>query len=163
MKKSVFLGMLVFLCFCVMAQNGNQALTHSKQNQISDYNSFRRYSRDDKAMGEFLRINNYELYNQFHEGVKLRRTGTILTFSGAGSACVGFVGLILLNVNDLQVDDGLVEFGAFMFYGGTALSIVGITIWSKGGRMRRHAVNKYKQTYFQNRTELHPSLDLNFT
>ena len=65
-----------------------------QQDPAMDYAAFTQLRKNDIAMEDFLWENDEALYNQFHKGVKLRRTGKGLLGAGLGATFAG-LGMII--------------------------------------------------------------------
>ena len=154
MKKMFLFAMLAILGFNAMAQIS------------TDYESFRSLKRKDHAMDEFLFNNDYDIYKQFHKGLKIRSTGKKLVFTGLGLTCGGLVvSIIALNVynSDEETGDTLGVIGVTTMMVGSSLMITSIPFNVVGKSLKRRAVSDFEEKYFHGRMSVQPSLDLNFT
>ena len=154
MKKMFLFTMLAILGFNTMAQVS------------TDYELFKSLKRKDHAMDEFLFNNDYDIYKQFHKGLKIRSTGKILVFTGLGLTCGGLVvSIIVLNTYDLHdtSDDTLGVIGITTMMVGSSLMITSIPFNVVGKSLKRSAVSDFEEKYFHRRMSVQPSLNLNFT
>jgi len=149
-------------------QNG-QNWANQQQNPAIDYVAFTQLKRNDAAMEAFLRQNDAALYNQFHKGVKLRRSGKGLLISGliVTGAGLGLMVVGLMDTDDYGevTEDGLIvaSTGYLGIIVGQTLTVASIPLSIVGKNLKKRAVNSYEEKYFSNRTSYQPSLDFVFT
>ncbi|MCL2042033.1 MAG: hypothetical protein FWG84_08375 [Bacteroidales bacterium] len=146
-----------------------QSMSGNQQDPPIDYATFTQLRRDDNRMEEFLRTNDNALYEQFHKGASLRRSGGSLLGVGLGLSVIGVIMMIAGSNNtdyhgDLT-DDGalLVVVGSAGIVVGEALIITSIPLSAVGGSLKRRAADSYEEKYFGNQTTFQPSLNFGIT
>ena len=149
----------------------SQPNTQAQNQQIPplDYAAFTRLRRNDAAMESFLRQNDVSLYNQFHTGVKFRRTSKGLLVPGLILSGIG-VGMMVAGAIDINDYNEMTEDGESMYVAGMAglfigqaLIITSIPFSAVGGSLKKRAADNYEVKYYRNRTGYQPSLDVIFT
>jgi hypothetical protein len=160
--------MFVFLMKAQHAQN--QVL--NQQSQIINYDEFLKLKRNDRAMADFLWDNDYAIYNQFKKGLKLKKTGKGLLFTGigltAGGFIIGLAGEEIYNYfkssnSGESHDDLMMIIGVRCIISGTGFIITSIPILAVGRGMKNRAVNSYQEVYLRRRVGYQPSLDVKLT
>jgi len=153
-------------------QNRQNQPYQNRQDPATDYAAFTQLRKDDIAMEDFLWENDEALYNQFHKGVKLRRTGKSLLGAGLGATFAGLgmiIGgsVIFNNAETLDDEDTgmvLAAVGSIGFAVGQTLIITSIPLSAVGGGLKKRAANGYEDKYFDNRRSgYQSSLDFTFT
>ncbi|MDR0873151.1 MAG: hypothetical protein LBN27_06735 [Prevotellaceae bacterium] len=100
---------------------------------------------DDKEQEEYLERFNTELYEKFHKGQRLSRTGQALIGAGGGAALAG---VIFLGLGSYTLDDTFyLAYGTACVIVGNIIIIPGIPLAAAGGAMKRSVQNEYEKKY----------------
>ena len=146
--------------------------SQDQQDPATDYAAFTHLRKNDIAMEDFLWENDEAFYNQFHKGVKLRRTGKGLLGAGLGASIAGLGlmigGTVIYDNADTYEDEdagvAMVAVGSIGFVVGQVLVITSIPLSAVGGGLKKRAADGYEDKYFGNRKSgYHSSLDFTFT
>jgi hypothetical protein len=155
--------------------NNNQSQSYGgdlpQSMTLSKFNSM----NDDEQDKYFQKHVGGDIYDTFHSGVNLRRTGKGLLTSGLILCGVGvgfIVGGIVYYENNYYYDDGyyyshdntgdiLIGVGAGLLSVGETLVIVSIPLNAVGGAKKRSAQNEYINTYLKG-TAMYNKPELNF-
>jgi hypothetical protein len=133
-------------------------------------------SMSDREQDEYFEnyLENSNIYDTFHSGVKLRRASLGLFLPGLALSCAGFIMTMVGAVSYSSYyyydyygyyhyynDYGLMYAGIGLLCAGEALVIVSIPIGAIGGAKKKHAQNEFIDTYFKE-TSMHnkPMLNL---
>ena len=141
-------------------QTNVQSQSNNQPDSPIDYNTFLQLRKDDDKMEEFLKTNDRYLYEQFHRGASLRRSGGGLLATGLIFTVAGIVFEVAGSSNNSADNSNTV-----IVVGGVALAvgqifiITSIPVSATGGGLKRRATDSYEEKYFNHRTTFHPSLN----
>ncbi|MDR2683952.1 MAG: hypothetical protein LBB53_01050 [Prevotellaceae bacterium] len=132
--------------------NGDVSMTLSRFNAMSD----------DEQDEYFERNVGGNIYDTFHSGVNLRRTGRGLLASGLALSGAGLLYISIGLINDFKESYFLT--GGYVFLGiGETLVIVSIPLNAAGGGKKKAAQNEYINRYLKNTSSYKPELNFGFT
>jgi len=145
-----------------------QSQSNNQPDSPVDYNTFLQLRRDDNKMAEFLKTNDRYLYEQFHRGESLKRSGGTLLCFGLFFTAIGGI-CEIAGFNDTEDGEITNNGGTWIIVGSAALTvgqifiITSIPVSATGGSLKRRAADGYEKKYFNNRTAFNSSLNFGVT